>query len=567
MNRLVNLALVAICCFAGHSPSVRADDCEEKLKNEALWVALEPEQSEVDRLELKSVLKILLCEIDKRPALDPAKALEKATKQLHASMKDLISSVESQTDPELVGKLSALLPEAKVNPSHLDEPYSLLKKVLHHQSGNSTKLMVYARLARAIESYKLVATGGYSTPADYSKLVKEDFKKALFAYVSARRGTKEQNDLGQKVALLEAFADADKSSNIDDLLIAVRKVCKRPNFWLLVSDKLINDLLNSAVNPISDAQCVSECILDTSIRGTAQVTANATVSTNESLDYAALKVSLNGSSTSDTVGYHKPVQIKSLGSTTFSAEKNLCISDAAFNAGRAAASACTDTTICSIDKVGRQCLSNLIERVAWKRACQQKPQAEAIASQKFECKLEASFDGRLDSALVKVRTFYEDRVKTPLSRLGILPGNPKFSSTISSVAVGATLAKREVLGAPNYRRGQAAGQTQNDLTLTFHDSILIRNASNEVPPEVIDRLINEFLSNIRGVDKGAQASDHDPKIFGSVFDVVKNQAFEDLSGNKLEEALKGNLPKNGKLEFSGLTYEDGWISLNWRLKQ
>ena len=562
---LKNLMLFAICFFAATSPFLRADDLEEKLKNEPIWLALEPELGNVDKEELKGILRILLCQAVDRPPLDPAKALDKATKKLHDCMKELVNAVEVQTEVALLTKLTPLLSEERVNPTQLDEPYRIVTKAIHEQSGNSSKLVLYAKLARAIEGYTLLVREEYKTPSDYSKLL-TDFKRALFDYVSAPRGETERNKLGIKVALLEAFADADKTSNFDDLLIAIRKVCKRPNFWLQVSDRLINDLLNSAVNPISDSQCVAECILDTSITGTAVVSANASVSTTEASDRAVLKVNLNGSSTSDTIGYHKPVNIKSVGNTNFSAEKTVCISDAAFTAGQSAAVASTDTTICSIAKVGRPFLRKVIERVAWKRACQQKSQAEFIASQKFECKLEAAFDQRLDSALVKARAFYDERVRSPLAKLGILPKNLSFSSTSKSVSVGATLAKPEMIGAPNAPKSLPASSLQSDLTLRIHDSLLMSKSPNHVPPEVLDRLINEFLSNIRGVNKGTKSSSLDPKVFNTILELPMSDSGL-LQGKTLEDVLKSKLPKNDKLEFSGVTYEDGWISLNWRLKK
>ena len=130
-----------------------------------------------------------------------------------------------------------------------------------------------------------------------------ELQKTLIDYAAAPRGESERENLGRLFRLVESFAAADRTVNIDRLLVELRKLCKKPNLWLFVSDDLINAFADSAIKLKPETQAVNECILGTSIRGTAIVCPSVSIALRENPAFAALTVKLDGNATSNTVGY------------------------------------------------------------------------------------------------------------------------------------------------------------------------------------------------------------------------------------------------------------------------
>lgn len=556
MHRFANFAFFAVLILVGGAGSsfVVAQDLDELLKDVPAWASL----TDGERREIAPVLSVLFRE--GRPSLDPSKAFDKAREQLRISIQALVKSSESQFENELVDNLTPFSPETGVDSARLNQSRVHLRKVLADLSTNNPKLELYINLAEAIESFTFLAPWEGKSPSDYEELL-DELKMALILFASAPRGDDERKELGRIAGLIEAFAEADQAASIDELLSALQELCKKPNLWLHISGRLINDFVNSAVPPINEPQSVNECILGTSVAGTANVCATASVSPRQASDHAAFSVTLKGTATSNTIGYQKPVRIRSKGESSFWAEKCVAISDAYFLSGRASATACTDTTICSIKKVGRQCLSCLIERIAWNRARQQETKAETIASEKLARRVEASFDERLDSALAKARKFYEDRVRNPLRRFGLFPAVLQFGSTCDDVRIGAALGKPDQLGALRDPPESSSGSLESDLTVRIHDTF-IRGVfmSEDVPAEVFDRLVKEFVSSLPGVKDSATSQKFDPQLFKAI-SMAMMQPESDRS-----RFVKEKLPRSGKLELIDVLYEDGWITIYWRMR-
>jgi hypothetical protein len=100
---------------------------------------------------------------------------------------------------------------------------------------------------------------------------------------------------------------------------------------------------------------------------------------------------------------------------------------------------------------------------------QQKPQAEAIASDHAEQKVSAEFDKKLDTVLINARKKYEEEIRNPLIRWGIFPDALRFCSTTDEATVAAKFAKPYQLGAPS---GPPAKSPQNDITAQIHETFI-----------------------------------------------------------------------------------------------
>ena len=104
-----------------------------------------------------------------------------------------------------------------------------------------------------------------------------------------------------------------------------------------------------------------------------------------------------------------------------SAHQRISISDDEFRATPPAGGADTHTRIRSIQKTGGQFAHKLIEKIAWKRAGQQKRQAELISSQHTRKRVLTEFEETVARDLGVSRLRYENDIRAPLVRRGVSP--------------------------------------------------------------------------------------------------------------------------------------------------
>ncbi|HBE67719.1 MAG TPA: hypothetical protein DDW52_06175 [Planctomycetaceae bacterium] len=566
MQRLVSLPIFAalVLTTLASKSHLLAGDLDELLRTDVAWTAL----SEEEKRPIVPALKALLCAEHGRcsvldgPPLNPARAYHDAEKELVNSMKAVVESVGGQSGQALVDSLVHLQSQASLNSRDIESLRPQLAKTLIELSAEAPILQTHIKLANAVESFLFLERykEEYRTEADFSDKLLPKLQKTLIDYAAAPRGEPERENLGNVFRLVEACSASDRTVNIDGLLTELRKLCKRPNLWLFISDDLINAFVDSAVNLPPETQSVDECILGTSIQGTAIVYPAVGIVLRENPSYAALTVKLDGNATSNTIGYQKPVRILATGQSSFWSNK--CLDIPNFVTSPASASACTDTVICSIQKVGRQCLSRLIERIAWKRALQQKPQADLVASRKFARRVETSFDERLDPLMAKAKKFYFERFLYALRRLQILPTDPSFSSTTKALGIGATFAKRDQVGSfLTPPASVAALETKPDLTVKIHDSFFWNTFESErkVPADALDKLVDEFLSNLPGSSDSAFIADSNPQFFKVIAEAVL------MPNSQRAGFLQENLPSSGKLTLVDVEYRDSWVIVHWKM--
>ncbi len=556
MHQFVSVAFLSTTfLFTGvaSSPALIAQDLDDALRDDRVWAAL----TEEEQREIAPVLRRLLFDVMARPSLDPSEAYTAARDLLRRRIQELGPSKDNAFENQLWNSLSPYLSDARV----VDESVENLKATLERFKGpdqqsvaDGDRLRRYAKLSEAIELFIILAPHANATPADYENWL-AGLKDALIDRVSAPGSNEFRKELGRLTGLLDAMGTALGVETTQDLVSDVRRLYQQPNLWLHTSEDLLNAFMKSAVPPTKKTDSVRDCILGTSIRGQATTCAQPSVLLCEAQAYAALKIQLNGVTTTNTVGYQKPVQIRSVGRSTFLAEKCLTISDRLFTAGRASASACTNTTICSIKKVGRQLLSNLIERIAWRRAGKQKPQAEAIASRKLEKRVEEEFDQKLAGG----QKYYAERFRSLLTLLGV--AEMKFRSTCDHLMVGATFAKADQLAAGP--QPAPTNDPANDLTIQIHQSFLEKLSEGEVPPEALDRLLEELLSNLPG--SAARIPEDAPRLFELIRETIQRAGEEGgaLDASSVSAASFPNLPE---LEFHELGEEGRWVMFHWRLQ-
>jgi hypothetical protein len=285
----------------------------------------------------------------------------------------------------------------------------------------------------------------------------------------------------------------DQLGDSPELVNAIRDQYARTNIRANVSANFINA---SSARPVDTTRPVRDFILGTRIYGTSRTLGTVSYHFAQASDQVELEVRLSGNAHSRTTGYNGPVRIGSIGNTSINASKRLMISDNAFRTAGAQADAVTRTRICSIRKTGGKLGHRLIEKIAWKRAGQQKAAAERIAARHAEQQAASSFDREVFQALATGRTNYLQKVRAPLIRRGVLPDDLRMHSTHTHVQIAATLANENQLAAGT---ASAPHLPPQDLTFQIHETALsnylplvlagvtIRQNEPQTPPELQGR--------------------------------------------------------------------------------
>ncbi len=315
----------------------------------------------------------------------------------------------------------------------------------------------FRRLARALRRYRdTLAVSSWQNPRDLYNKQLDALQQDVKAY---REKPTPQNEaaLSQRIRILDSVDQAP------ELVKAVRSELAQPNAFVTISTAYIA----AGVDPIDRSEPVTDCILGTNIHGDAHTTGTVGVASIPSDNKAVLEFDSRGHVWSQNTGYNSPAVIHSTSDTDYTATKRVVFTDPEFTSKPAQADATTDTHIHSVAKQGGGLGSRLVSRIGWDRAMQSKGQAEAIAADHAEDRIERRFDTDVDDRLAKTRDRYEDEYRRPLERKGEVPDHIRFSSTKTDLAVEVTQANRFQLaaqGAPPDVPGK------HDMTMRLHES-------------------------------------------------------------------------------------------------
>ncbi len=210
------------------------------------------------------------------------------------------------------------------------------------------------------------------------------------------------------------------------------------------------------VESVDDVTAINDCILGTTVVGTAHTVGKTSVSLSPNSEIGVIDTLFFGKTHSDNVGYHHPVTIFSSAETGLAAVKRMWINDNGLSSYPAASNAETHVCIHDIQSCkGRQ----LVERMAWKRAGKQQSQAECIASQHAEQRLNERIDQQAAEPLDKANKQYVEKYKQPFSDRNLLPQLLRFSTTDGFLSLLGLQAGGGKLAAPVRRRRWLTGPT------------------------------------------------------------------------------------------------------------
>jgi hypothetical protein len=330
---------------------------------------------------------------------------------------------------------------------------TLQRKMSAGEKGLENQRVVRTR--RALARYANLATTAADTKLqeEYGERL-DDLAQRLQAYQQNPAAGDDAVAISRTLAWLERTGQAPK------LRSTLRERFGQPNLLGSVSERFLAAGIDRDVNQITG---VRENILGTDVHGTAHLIGRATAAFVENPRAATLNISMTGSARSRTVGYNGPVTIYSTGHTRLRGTKQLQMTAEGLVGYRAGASGRTSTNIYDI---AANC--GLIEKIAWKRAGQQKGQAEAIAGSRAGARLAGQMEREAGGLVAEQNANYQSRFRQPLVRRNAFPESLRFRSTSDRAYVEALQAGGGRLGASG-EPPQLAGD--HDISLRLHESL------------------------------------------------------------------------------------------------
>lgn len=313
-----------------------------------------------------------------------------------------------------------------------------------------------------------------------------DVRRSLRDWLIVLRATDPRELEGNYRAVLEALAkeleslgespSAEQTVRIGQLLGWLRDARQapwlvehvgrrfsRPNFEAHVSAEVVQSGLD---RPVEDVAPVVDVILGTQIQGTGRTEGVIKSSLLPNPQAVEILLHFTGTTFSTTVGYHGPAQIYTTGQTTLQAEKKLWISSEGLQTAPSVAQAQTQTTI---DGIGLVRGGRLVQRIAWKRTCQTKPQAEWLAARHGEQRLQCRLDEQVEDQIADANLRLAKRLRQPLEERRLWPAQVHLCSTDQAIEFVMLEARPEQLAAvaePPPVPGEV------DLVLRVHETMV-----------------------------------------------------------------------------------------------
>ena len=205
-----------------------------------------------------------------------------------------------------------------------------------------------------------------------------------------------------------------------EVVQAVQRQFIRPNLYGEASAEFV---AAGMADSVDDNTAICDEILGTSISGSAHTVGQTTAELSPDSNLGVIDALLFATTYSSTVGSHGPVCIYTTGTTQIGACKRIWINEYGIFSCPAVSNAVTQTCINDI-----QAKRKIIERIAWKKAYQQKPTAECIASSHAEQRANKRVDDKAAESLDKAQADFMKKFRRPLCDHKLFPEQLRFST-------------------------------------------------------------------------------------------------------------------------------------------
>jgi hypothetical protein len=409
----------------------------------------------------------------KQESLDGIIASCQAAKsQFHPLTKEDLKSVKTELT-EALAKLDAKLQSAGENGRQWREflLWDTLQKELQkdefpnldnlnkvydrYNSGNEGLRLVWFVDVQSALSRLSALTNAVNIPQmkDYYERTMDKLAGQLQAY-AAKPSTE------NAVAISDSLTWLKNARQAPEIITAVERNFGYPNLYGEASAEFVQAAVGE---PIDENTPICDNILGTSLSGTGHTVGQTTAELIPDANMGIIDTMLFATTYSTTVGSHGPVCIYTNGTTCIGACKRLWINQYGFCSYPAVSNAVTQTCINDI-----QAQRKIVERIAWKRAGQQKAEAECIASQHAQLRVNKRVDDQAAETLDKAQQNFTNKFRNPLVDHKLFPEQLQFSTDPQALRVVSMEVGNSLLAAPT----PPPSAISADMVLRVHESLI-----------------------------------------------------------------------------------------------
>jgi hypothetical protein len=328
------------------------------------------------------------------------------------------------------------------------------------------EMPVYANVGVALRRYidTLEAFTDRDARAHYEARI-----DALASDIEAYLQSPEEADTHRAGMILGELAASGQAPQV---VQSVRRQLSHPNLLIEADQRFIAAGIEE---PVNDAGPVQDVILGTQICGNVQTVGYVNAELGNTTNYAAIDILMLGTAYSQTVGYNGPAVIRSSGVTGLAGRKRLVLDQFGLRAFPAASNACTQTT---------------------KRVYQSKSQAEGVAGQHAQTRLNTRMDAQAMNLIAQGNRDFWQKLRYPLMRVGALPEEMHFSSGNNRLMI-------RVKRADLYQLAALSSPPQlpaaTDVSVRLHESTIDNFTSTVLAGRTLKRdQMNRLMKDLTG---------------------------------------------------------------------
>jgi hypothetical protein len=281
------------------------------------------------------------------------------------------------------------------------------------------------------------------------------------------------------------LANGDEAGLVQE----VRRAYAAPNATARVSRRFLDFVARRTIEDVQVFAGMSQGALSV---GNAVTSANVGVRLVPTGSAASVDLKLDGTvSMPDTVSTRRRVSVFSSADVAINAHKRVTLTDQGIRTDPASASTLADLQINGVSAPLR-----IVERTAWRRANQLRPQAAADASQRVADEIESQADELSSEFLTNAQRIYCDEVRSPLIRLDAMPERLEFSTTSEYLLLVLLQRSSSQLSAP---QTALPFTDRDDLAARVHESFFNNVASDLLAGQTVrDRAWLELMNLVTG---------------------------------------------------------------------
>lgn len=336
------------------------------------------------------------------------------------------------------------------------------------------ELTALTRLRQSVE--QLIESIRFRDP----ERAKESLARQLTALAQRVRAL-DDNPSADDLASISALSGVLASSGqAPGLVITLRNTFNRPNVAILIGEPLVQTAIYQKVN---QSRPVRDCILGTRIIGDATLNGTVTGHLIPAVGHARLNLTLTGNVVSNSLGYNGPVRLRTVGFGDVTASRQVMISDSGIVLSPVQGQASLRTEIRAIEHKLR-----LVRKIARKKAAEQKPRAERIATGKMRRQVVEQFASQTREATAVTTPDTLSRIRPLLKRLSLEEPSRNWSSSDRALVIDTTFRRHDQL---------SSIVSRPPITHSFHAAIQIHETviDNAVAPVLAGRTLREDQLN------------------------------------------------------------------------